>query len=157
MQRQLAVVGDAEGDVENALLHVVQLQEAGEQQRPHLLDRSADRMPLFAEQIPKDHREGPVAIVREADLCGALLQERLRDAGRGKAGKVALHIGGEHRHALLRQALGDDLQRDRLARSGRAGDEPVPVCQAQEQLLLLLAGAEEYRVFRVVAHLICPP
>ena len=39
------VLGPAEGDVENAFLRLGQLQQAGEQQRPHLLHGGADGRP----------------------------------------------------------------------------------------------------------------
>ncbi len=55
-QQQPVLVGDVEGDRQNAFLHVVQLQQAREQQRPHLRDGGADGVTLLAEQIPEDHR-----------------------------------------------------------------------------------------------------
>ena len=57
MQRQPVVVGDAEGDVEHALLHVVQIEHARQQQRPHLRDGGAHRMALLAEHVPEHRRE----------------------------------------------------------------------------------------------------
>ena len=42
-QQQALVVGDLEGDVEHALLRVVELEQARQQQRPHLGDGGADR------------------------------------------------------------------------------------------------------------------
>ena len=57
-QRQLLVVGELESDVEHAFLGVVEVHQARQEQRPHLRDGGADRMPLLAEQIPEDHRVG---------------------------------------------------------------------------------------------------
>ena len=54
-------------------------------------------------------------------------------AGLRDAGEVALHVGHEHRHADLRQALGDGLQRDRLAGAGGAGDQPMAIGQRGQQ------------------------
>ena len=48
-------------------------------------------------------------------------------AGDGQAGHVALDVGDEHRHARGGELLGHELQRLRLARAGRAGDEAVAV------------------------------
>ncbi len=51
------IVGELEGDVEHALLRRVEIEDARDQQRPHLGNRRADRVALPAEQIPEDHRE----------------------------------------------------------------------------------------------------
>ena len=56
-QQQAALVGDAEGDVEHALLGLVEVEQARQQQRPHLGDRGADRVALLAEQVPEHHRK----------------------------------------------------------------------------------------------------
>ena len=52
-QQQALLVGDAEGDVEHALLDVVEIHQARQQQRAHLGDGGADRMALLAEQVPE--------------------------------------------------------------------------------------------------------
>ncbi len=145
-QRQLFVGGDTEGDVEHALLHIVHFEQARQQERPHFLDRRTDRMSLFAQQIPEDHGKRFVAVIVEADLPGALLQERLRGAGCGKSGKVAFHIGGKDRHALRRKPFRDDLQGDGLARPGRAGDQAMTIGEPQQKLLSLDTFAEKYGV-----------
>src|SRR5207237_9404677 len=51
-EEQAFLVGDVEGDVEDAFLDVVEVHQAAEQQRPHLADRRADWVALFAEEIP---------------------------------------------------------------------------------------------------------
>ena len=58
-------------------------------------------------------------------------------------GDIAFHIRAEHRHALRGEALGEDLQRHRLARAGRPGDEAVAVRQLKQQMLRFLAFADE--------------
>ena len=67
----------------------------------------------------------------------------LGSPGCGDAGEVALHVGAEHRHAGAAELLGQDLQGDRLAGAGGAGDQAVPVGQRQLQLLRLLALADQ--------------
>ena len=103
-QQQPLLVGDAEGDVEHAFLHVVEVQQPRQQQRPHLGDGGADRMALLAEQIPEHHRKF-VRLVVEAQLLGALDERLLGLADRGDAGEVALDVGGEHRDAGARRSL----------------------------------------------------
>ena len=53
--------------------------------------------------------------------------------GAADPGQVALDVSGEHRDALLRELLGEDLQRSRLPGPGRAGDQTVTVCRTQRQ------------------------
>jgi hypothetical protein len=141
-QQQALVVGQLEGDVEHALLRVVELQHAGEQQRAHFRDGRAHRMALFAEQIPENGREPVERIVGEADIAGALLQEILGHAHFRDAAEVALDVGGEDRHPGARKALGQHLQCYRLARAGGAGDQPVAVGIAQRQVFGPRAGAQ---------------
>jgi len=51
----------------------------------------------------------------------------------GDAGEVALDVGHEDRHADARESLGEQLERDRLACAGRAGDEAVAVRETGRQ------------------------
>ncbi|MNY70806.1 hypothetical protein D3C86_2090140 [compost metagenome] len=54
-QRQPALVGDLEGDVEHALLRLRRVHQSRQQQRPHLGDGGAHPMAFFAVEIPEDH------------------------------------------------------------------------------------------------------
>ena len=56
-QREPLLVGDAERDVEHALLRVVEVHHARQQQRAHLGDGGADRMALLAEHVQEHGRE----------------------------------------------------------------------------------------------------
>ena len=144
------VLGPAEGDVEHALLRLRQLEQAREQQRPHLLDGGAHGMALHAEHVPEGHREGAVAEAgAEPDLLGAADELGPARAGHGDAGQVALDVGGEHRHAGSREAFGQHLQRHGLAGAGGARDEAVAVGEPQldafgYQLAPLAAATQEH-------------
>ena len=142
-QRHVLVGRHPEHDVEHALLRLVELEQAGEQQRPHVLHGGAHGMALLAEHVPEHGRVGGVGPVVEADLLGALGEPVLLDARLGDAGEVALDVGGEHRHAGIREAFGQHLQRYRLAGAGGAGDEAVAVGELELQVLRLDAAAEE--------------
>ncbi len=128
-----------EGDVDHPFLNLVEVEQAGQQQRPHLADRGADRVALFAEQIPELHRRRVIAPVGHADVGSAggkgLVHSGGRVARHGEAGEVALHVGHECGDADRRQALDNALQGDGLAGSGRAGNEAVAIGALQfEQL-----------------------
>jgi hypothetical protein len=52
-QQQALVVGDLEHQLQHAGLGVVEVEQAGEQQRPHVGNRRAHRMALLAENVPE--------------------------------------------------------------------------------------------------------
>ncbi len=152
-QQQALLVGDAEGDVEHALLHVVEVHQARQQQRPDLRNGGADRMALLPEKVPEDHRK-LVGLVVETDRLRARDECLLGLARFGDARQIALDVGGEHRHAGARQPFGQHLQRHRLAGAGRAGHQTVPVGQGQCQEFGLGALADEdFAVLIHVRHL----
>jgi hypothetical protein len=107
------------------------------------LGRRPHRMPLTAEHIPEDHRHRLVAIALDTELGSARGEFRVVLTRRADAREVALDVGGEHRHAGAREALGHDLQRHGLAGAGGAGNEPVPVGERQVEELRALALAQQ--------------
>ena len=135
-QQQTLLVGDAEGDVEHAFLHLVEVEQPRQQQRPHLRDGGADRMALLAEQIPEHHGE-TVGLVGKAHILGALDEGVLGFARCGNAGQIALDVGGEHGNAGIGQAFGENLQGDGFAGAGGARDQAVAVRQLQRQIFWL--------------------
>ena len=140
-QRQLLVVGDLEGDIEHAFLGLAQIHESRQQQRSKLRDRRPDRVPLLAEQVPEDHRIGLV-LDGVADLLGARLDPALGLALLGDAREIALHVGAEHRHALIGETFRQALQRHGLAGAGGAGDQAVAVGEPEPDELRLDALAD---------------
>ena len=146
-QQQPVIVGILERDVQHALLHIRQPHQARQEQGPHLGNRRADRMPRLAEHVPEDRRRALVGQLAHADLLRARHQVRMRlvrlAAGHADAREVAFHIGGEHRHAGIGKGLRHDLQRHRLAGTGRPRHDPVTVGHFQDQRLgrIGMAGA----------------
>jgi len=132
-QQQAAVVGQLEHDVEHAGLGFVQLQDAREQGGADLADGGAYRMAQLAPEIPEHHRRGLVAVIADAHQVDALLQLLARRARHRQPGHVALHVGQEDRHADPAEALGQGHQGDRLAGTGRAGDQAVAVAVLRQQ------------------------
>ncbi len=142
--RDLLVGGDAEGDVEDAFLHLRQLEHAREQQRSHVEDGGTDGMAVGAEHVPENGGIGALLpVAAEADFGRALDEEILGLADGGDAGQVTFDIGGEDRDAGGGEALGQDLQRDRLAGAGCAGDQAMPVGEAEFEVFGLRAFADE--------------
>src|SRR5512140_167780 len=98
-------------------------------------------MALFAEQVPEDHRIGAV-VLRVANLLVARLDPGLRLALFGHAGKIALHVGAEHRHALMGEAFREALQGDGLAGSRGASYEAMAIGKAEIDELWLDAFSD---------------
>ncbi len=138
-QQEPLLVRDAEGDVEHALLDVVEIHHPRQQQRAHLRYGGAYRMPLDAEYVPEHDRE-LVRLIGEAELLGAGDQRVLGLADLGYARQIALDVGSENRHAGARKTLRQNLQRDGLAGAGRARDQAVPVGKREAQGLRLVAA-----------------
>ncbi len=75
VQNQLAlVVCQTKDDIENPFLGIVQLQNLGQQQRPHVGNRGPDRMALLAKNIPEGDRVRPPGWLGQAQLLQTLLQ-----------------------------------------------------------------------------------
>ena len=131
-QQQALLVGDVEGDGEDPLLHVVQLQHPGQQGRTDVGYGGADRMPLLAVEVPEDDRRR-LAGQGQAHAGGALGE--LGDiASLADAGQVALHVRAEDRNAGVGEALGHDLQGHGLAGAGGAGHDPMTVGALEQQV-----------------------
>ena len=132
-KRQVLLAGDFEGDIEHPLLRVAQIHETRQQKRPHVRDGGPNREALFAEQVPEDHRIG-AELLFEADRLVPLHDPGLWLSRLGDAGKVALHVGAEYRNAVIGKAFRQPLQRHGLARTGRAGDQPVPIGEPEQNV-----------------------
>ena len=151
-ERQLLICGNPECDGQNAFLCLVQLHKPCEKHRSQRADRRPDRVALLAEQIPEDGGVGFIGVILEFNVACAFFKKRFRLALCGDTGEVALDVGGENGNAVAREALGKNLQRHGLPRSGRARDEPVPVGQLEREHLRLHALARENSGAGVCAH-----
>ncbi len=126
-QQHAFLVRDAEHQVQHARLGVVELQHAGQQQRPHLADRGAHRVARLAKHIPERHRAGAVREVGHPHLVEPAGDALRLVAGLGQAAQVALDVGHEYGHPQLGETLGQHLQGDRLARARGTRNQPVAV------------------------------
>lgn len=124
---EVLVVGDGEGDIEDAFLGFVELQELGEEKGAHLGDGGSDLVALIGEQIPEDDGSGFVCVVLEIDDLGALFEFWISASGLGESAEVAFDIGHEDGDTHLGELLGEDLEGDGFSGSGCAGDESVAV------------------------------
>ena len=70
-EQQAAVVGDLEDEREHAGLRVVQVEEAPQEQRPHVRDRRAHRMTLLAVDVPEGDRTARPRAARRAPASRA--------------------------------------------------------------------------------------
>ena len=141
-QQQAIVVGNLEHQRQHAGLGVVEIEHAGQQQRPHFGDGGAHRMALFAEYIPERDRAAGKGKVGKPQFGDALDDLGFLRAGLADARKVALDVGHEHRHADAAEIFRHHLQRNGFAGAGGAGDEAVAVGQLrqQKQFLSIVLG-----------------
>ena len=138
-QQHSVLVGDVEGDGEDAFLDLIEIHQTGKEQRPHLCDRRADRMTLVAEQVPQLHGRSVVMPFGNTDLRSARGKDLMGLArGRsrhGKSGEIALHIRNESRDSGCTKPFDDALERHSLAGSCCPGDQAVPIGPGEFELL----------------------
>ena len=96
-QQQAVVVGDLEDEGQHARLCIVEIEDARQQQRTEIGDRRADRMTLFAEDVPEDCRACGIGRLVHADELEALEELGRRRAGLRDARQVAFDVGHEYR------------------------------------------------------------
>ena len=132
-QQHAVVVGNLEHQIEHAHLGLVQIQHAADEQRAHVRDGGAHGVALLAEHIPQRCRAGQGLGQRQAALLERGGQLAFDLAGLADAAQVSLDVGHEDRHADLREAFGQFLQRDGLAGTGGAGDQAMPIGQSGQQ------------------------
>ena len=119
-EQKPALVGDFEGDVEDAFLDLVEFEQTRQQQRPHVADRRPDLMALLAEEIPEDDRK----IIRRVSDPSSL-------ARRTKAGLASPGMLIPERSPFTSAAKTATPAREKpSARTCRVTVLPVPVAPA---------------------------
>ena len=126
-EQHILLVCDAEDQVQNPCLGIVELQHATQQQRAHLGHGGAHGVARLAKDIPEHHRAGARREVLHAADRQAGIDLLVELAGLGQAAQIALDIRHEHGHAQLAESLRHHLQGDGLARAGGPGDQAVAV------------------------------
>ena len=139
-QKEVLVIGDAEDDVEHALLHLGKLEQARKQRRAHVGDGDTHRQTSAAEHIPDAHGAALVVETLDAKALDTLLHVLGVLACLRHTGDVALDVGHEHRNARLREALGHNLERNGLACTRGTGDKAVAVRLVEQQVHVLVVG-----------------
>jgi hypothetical protein len=117
-QQHAVVVGDLEHDRQDALLRLVEVEHARQQQRAQIGDGGSHRVALFAEDVPEHDRTSSVAWFVETKALQALEEFGRRGARPGDAGQVSLHVGHEDRNADAGERLGHHLEGHGLRGSG---------------------------------------
>jgi len=144
-KQQAAVVGDLEDNVEDARLGLVQVEDAGKKQRPHLGDRRPDRVPLFAENVPEHNRIALVGEPLEFQIPHAVSDPGVVAPRLGQPREIPLHIGHENRHSQVAELLCQHSQGNRFPGAGGAGDQAVTVGHLRVQENVLRASGDENR------------
>ena len=126
-EEKAPLVSDAEDDVEDSGLGLVELHKTGEKVRAHLGDGRPHGVALLAEYVEKAHGAALELGILDTEFGHPLLDEAGQASGLADAGEVALHVGHEAGYSYLAECLRKDLEGDGLAGAGRAGDESVAV------------------------------
>ena len=126
-EREALLVGVVEDQAEAGLLGVVEAEHLREQDRPERRhghpQRDAGALAAEGVELHRERRRRPL-LTHRGGTGGDLLPALAR---RAHAGQVALDVGGEDRHAVGAELLGQQLQGLGLSRARRAGDESVAV------------------------------
>jgi hypothetical protein len=145
-QQQAVVIRDLEHHVQHAALGIVQVQEAGEEQRPHVADGGAHGMSLLAVEIPEGDRKAHVLEAFEFQLRDPLSHLGVLASRLAEARQVTLHVGHEDGHADGGEALGQGAQGHGLAGSRGSGHQPVPIGHAGQEDQLGCAYGDDLRL-----------
>ena len=125
--KEASFIGNAEYDVEHAVLGFVEAHEAREELRTHLAHGGADGVALLAKDIEETHGAALELGVGDAEGVFAFLDKRTHLASLADAREVALHIGHKAGYAGLAEGLGHHLQGDGLTGARGSGDKPMTV------------------------------
>ena len=139
------IIGYLEEQLQHAFLRVVEIEHAREEERPHLADRRTNGMTRFAEDVPERDGISGERVVRDAKRLETLGDFRCGATCLGDAAQVALDIGEKYRYAERAETFREGLQRDSLARAGRAGNEAVPIAHLGREEKFGGAFGEEER------------
>ncbi len=153
-QQQALFVGNPERDIQHAFLDIVQIHQPRQQQRAHFRNGGADRVALFAEQVP-EHRREAIRRIIIAQALGPRDERPFGFARRRDARQIAFHIRGEHRHPGFGKALGQHLQRDRFAGARGPRDQAVAIGQPQHQIFGLVPFSDQNSVTGI-SHVALP-
>ena len=127
---------NAEKDVHDAALRLVEAQHTAQQQGTHLFHSGTDRMSLFGINIPE--YGGVLFVIEGIGIHAAALQPPVQafaaDPGFHHAAQVAFDIAQENRHAHVGKAFRQDLQGNGFPCAGGPGDQPVPVGHGRQQI-----------------------
>ncbi len=138
--QQAVFVGDAEDQVQDAGLGVVELEQPGEKQRSHFRDGGPQRMPQFPKDIPKGDGKAGGGEVGESERHGAFADLGILSTGLADSGQVAFDVGQEHGHAQGTESFGESLERDGLSGAGGAGNQAVAIGQGRQQFEAMRTG-----------------
>ena len=133
-EEELVVVGNLEDESEDAFLGIVEIKETAQEERAHFGNGGANRMALFAEDIPAGGGIGEEGEVGEFEFFDTVRNFGIVGAGLADAGEVAFDVGGKHGHADAGEGLRHDLESDGFTGAGGAGDQAVSIGHLREEI-----------------------
>ena len=138
------VVGNLEYQVEQAFLGVVQIHQAREQHRPHFGYGNAHGDARFAEYVPKAHGKAlQIVCAVQTEFRHPFADLARTVPGTADAGQIAFYVNQKHRHADIAETFRHFAQRNRFARTGRAGNQAVPVGHFADKFQRLAVAAAQ--------------
>ena len=122
------LVGNAEHNVQHAVLRLVQSHQARQELRTHLADGGTHGVTLLAKNIIETNGTSLKLRIFNAELWKALLNEATHLSHLRNTRKVALHVSHEAGNACLTERLCHYLQRHGLTSTRGTGNESVAIC-----------------------------
>jgi hypothetical protein len=100
VEHQHAVlVRELEHQGQYTFLRVVEIQQAGQQLRPHFAQRCPDRCALLGEQVPERDGVGMLRVAVDADVLNAFVDLRVWLAGLRESRQIAFHVSEKDGHS----------------------------------------------------------
>jgi len=142
-EEEPVVIGRLEGDLEDAGLGFIELEESGEEEGAHFGDGGANGVSFFAEDVPEGDRVGGEGEVLEVEEAGAFLDAWVGQSWAAHAGEVAFDVGEEDGDTASAEGFGEDLEGDGFAGTGGSGDEAMTIGHLGEEEDVGLGASDE--------------
>ena len=126
-KQQLLIIGDLKNDVQDAPLHLIEVEKPPHEERTHFRDSSSDRMPLLSENIPETDGKIFERELWHPYFLPALVYAVAVLPGLTDARDITFDVGQKDRNTHAAETLRKDTQGNGFSRAGCPGDKSVTV------------------------------